>query len=1026
MTKKPRRTFEKLLSALAVLLVLPRPVWSSQDIYREFLGSAGIISVSGEQIDEHHARIDSVQIAHDQYHELRILNPNTGATEILEFSDPKLQVTYTLPYHGKFLKLKIKRREKDGLRTADFVLASDETHYIPVRQNLRKYRVFQQDIDLGGVAVCRMPQQSLINKAGIDPVIDALLDTPHNVATRCLDSSCQKDPFLAEYQSIVAGVSQVIASRDSTNSKSGKFLACLNDHKLLEVAGHLKTYFSDSLKPAGKPSVVCENKSNGTRGEFTESENADASITNLNLPWAYASKKNLEPSAEAYYADTFFHESLHRAGIEDEKLTANIVSCCGMESPTGDAKACGKVDESILKTNERNARLTASVQMLDGFKDFWLKVEKSADEERAGVIYDDFFELLNSQRGKAANTFGKCLSSHKENTESCTQNFTTELNDTIDKYFSSSCPKKFGDQKRQKALEICNDLAADGKSILQRNLTKVCDPSKANSLERSCLLAVEAKKNELLANAGDQGQLLDSPKELETSTGLTEQDKLTDSFLTAFIHQIPELAPLYSKMKDKINVGDRDERAQTILYQMIKYLSENTKTLREEYNGCLAKGESKESCAEKSKDKFYNQSHSLSHFFRRVCPAYFTHSELEDGKHNACKKLNDKVTEVFENSFRRGCKTQDTSKQIGVPGNDLTCLFNAIDEGSTIYANYDQAKKAGDVTNARSKALSSPAQKEAKDVAGKSSEDDGKKPPSISIGDQTSSRSDGSSLARSTTPSSGTPSHGGHRSAHRSPASSSGPVYSYDPGAGFEDQLKGELSQQPAPARKVLQDAGRVLADMAVPRAQAETRSEADTSALAVQAPAALSNRATIAGDLEVVTALNAGMTNSSASAQRDSGSAKTASSAAKGQSQGQAASAANKVASDDRTGSDREAGRSPSSTEAASKAGRESSSKKSQGTTASSSGKTGPSGSEKVTSQAEVLNHLQHQLLKHFRDQPKDALERLKSGSLSSELASDLIEAKDDEGRAYGSKSPKVKIWYDKTAGVFKGLPDL
>jgi hypothetical protein len=532
---------------------------------------------------------------------------------------------------------------------------------------------------------------------------------------------------------------------------------------------------------------------------------------------------------------------------------------------------------------------------------------------------------------------------------------------------------------------------------------------------------MEAKKTELLANARDQGLLLDSPKELETSTGLTEQDKLSDSFLTSFTRQFPDLGLLYSKMKDKMNVGDRDERAQAILYQMIRYLSENTKTLRDEYNGCLAKGESKEFCADKAKHKFFYDTHSLSHFFRRVCPAYFTRSEEE--KKNTCKNLNEKVTKIFEGSFEGGCKTSDPSKQIGVPGNDLTCLFTAVDEGSAIYANYDELKKTGGLTNAGSKAWSFPAQKEKQDLARKASEDDGKKPASISIGDQAPPRSDGSSLARSTTPS-----QGGHHSGHRSPASNAGPVYNYDPGVGFEDRLKSELSQQPAPARKVLQDAGRVLADMAVPRAQAETRPEADTSALAVEAPMALANRATIAGDLEVVTALNAGMTNSNTFAPRDSASGKTVASAAKGQSQGQPAAASNKIASDDRpgSGSDRQAGRSPASTETASKSGRGSSSKKSQGTTASSFGKTGPSGSEKVTSHAEGLRYLQHQLLKHFRDNPKDALERLKSGSLSNELTSDLIEAKDDEGHAYGSKSPKVQIWYDKTAGVFKGIPDL
>jgi hypothetical protein len=1034
MTRKPRRSFEKRLSTLAtiaVLAVVPTASWASESFYREFLDGPGIIAVSGEKLDEHQARINSIQITHDQFHELRVLNPNSGETEILEYSDPKTKVTYTLPLHGKFLKLKIEHREKTGVRTANFILASDKARYVLVRQNFKRYQVLYQTVDLSGIGTCQMPQPKLINAAGFDPVIDKLVNSPKNIATRCLDSSCQQEPFMPETESIIAGISLVVGSRDSKTSSGGRFLACLKDKEksnLGAVAAELENYFNSVLAPTAKPTAFCQNTKDVSRGDFLPEENRYESKTSFNKPWSYlgnASPKLIpESDAVSAYADNFFHENLHRAGIEDEKLVKNIVSCCGLEKPNGDPKACQQMRDTVEQTNNRNARLKASVDKLDGFTEFWIKLEKATDDERAAVFYDDYLNHLGADVDKQKNSLASCLGAAAKSanleaeSNKCTQSFSKAVEGTIDSYFENNCANKFKDKPWKERAPLCQNLRDDAKNLFQKNLTKVCDPAQSTTIGRSCLYATINREAELLKGAKENGALLDDPDELEQGVDKPERDRTTDSFLTSFSNQIPALKNIYQIAVDKLNTNSHDDRAKAIMYQMIQCLGKTTNKMREEYDSCLSSGNDKSKCASDVRHLFTNGRYGLNRFFRRVCPTYFT--DAENAK-TRCERINKVVGDAFNASFSGGCKTTDPAKLIGTPEVNLTCLFDAVDEGKYNYANYEELKKAGKMDGGGALMNASTMQsaltpwQKVKEVAGEASEGKGPKPQSVSLADKAPASTDGKTSNRSS----------GYSHRGRSPTSSQGPVINVD-------QLQSELSLQPSPVSKILQDAnqvlenaGHVLADAAIPKAQAENRSAANTQALAIQAPVSFSNRATIAGDLEVVATLNAGMTNSTASAPRDSGSSKNAASAAKGQTQGQAASS--KVAGDGRPGSasDKQAGRSPASTDQAAKSGKGSSSKGSQGTAASAAGKVGLGGSEKALGHSEEIKRLQHQLLKHFRDNPQDALMRLKSKALSRELALDRIQAVDDEGQAYGSDSPQITIRYDKTARIFRGLPD-
>ncbi len=999
----------KLLSFFAVLLVLPSLTWAGQEFYREFLSDSGIVSVSGEQSDAHHARITAIQIAHDQYREIRVLDPETGKTDLLEISDPTVRMTYSLPSQGRFLKLQIKRREKNGLRTADFVLSPDGSHYITVRKQFRKYRHFYQALDLPQVGVCRVPQSSLINKPAIDPVIDALLNTPQNVAAHCLDSSCEQPPYLSEYKSMVAGVSQVISSRDSSGSDGGKFLSCLSQHHLNQYAENLKSYFSDSLKTPSEPSVVCEFKNNGTRGEFSEESN----LTYFRSPWAYGGSTEHERDSASYYADTFFHESLHREGIEDEDLVHDVVSCCGLETSTERPTACKRVDQQVAETNDRNARLIASMDKLVGFKDFWIKIQKATDEQRVNAFYDDLFEMLKASRNEGGSRFSSCIKTAEKSQDACMQDFVRQTDAKLSAYFDTDCLKRFKDKSKDEQKSLCQSLKKDAISMVQTNLTNVCDPTKSNAFERSCLYASRTEKEQLLADAAQKGNLLEAPELLANASEKLMDKKARDAYLTSFSNQIPALRVAYSEIKEKIN-DEHGNRAEAIFSSMLGFVGQLTNKIQDDYASCLARGGNKTECAETLQHEFLYGKKGITGFFRSVCPTYFSTSENKD---KPCRDFGKSIVNIFKDSFSGGCKTDDSSKMMGVPGHNLTCLFSAITDGKYNLAHYDELAKEKKLIDSSSDPMTNAPLQEAKETAGKASSGVGQQLKSVHIPNQANKEiaRESSGAARSGSDKSD---RSTDRSWRRSPASTPSSANTFDPSNGFEDQLKNELYQQPTPVKQMLSDASRVISDMAIPSAEADTRH--DTSSLAIRAPSALG------GVTESLRSINVAITTPSSQLVKASPASRSQTS----------------VPASPDSSSTSGASRSPASSSNASKnasaASSSPSSQNKEGQSKAGQNKTGPNNTKGTvgSSNQENNRHLaasgmslrsrQKQLLEFFKNEPAAALKKLKNKSLTSDLSENGIEAKDDEGQSHGSKSPQIKIWYDSSAGVFKGLPDL
>lgn len=209
-----------------------------------------------------------------------------------------------------------------------------------------------------------------------------------------------------------------------------------------------------------------------------------------------------------------------------------------------------------------------------------------------------------------------------------------------------------------------------------------------------------------------------------------------------------------------------------------------------------------------------------------------------------------------------------------------------------------------------------------------------------------------------------------------------------------------------------------MISDLAVPSAEAHTN---DTSSLALKAPESIiPGGSAIGGDLESTRAINIGIVDPLSVIGQNSRSVRAKEESA---SKAQGQSAADKSVA----ASDAASGRSPASASGTPK-----------GSAASTQAKRSSHGHDAKTSAQSQDNkghipgahdgtHLtQKQLLEFFKDHPREALEKLKSGTLLSDLVTDHVQAKDDLGHEHGSKTPQIKIWYNSKQGIFMGLPDL
>jgi hypothetical protein len=1011
MNRRPKRFLSHLARLFLLLFAPVSSTSATEHLYREFLSRNGVVSVSAEQDDDHHARITAIQITRDQYRETRILNGKTGAIDLLEFSDPNLQVTYSVPQRGRFSKLEIRRREQKGLRTAELILSSDGSHYIPIRHRFRPYAVFQQKLDFSASSSCFMPQSTEIQGTShMGPVIAALDSSPANIASHLLDSSCQLPPFKADYSAILSGVSKVVASRDSKQGEQNRFLSCLSQHRLKLFAERAKGYFNDSLKSPPTPTVFCQDKDNGDRGQYFEEE----SKTYLLKPWLYGGQS--KTGATDYYADTFYHETLHRTGIEDEDLTHDIVSCCGMESGSERTNACWQVDKAVTETNERNARLQASMEKLDGFKALWLKVEEETDEQRVNVFYDDFFNVMKASQTDGEPKLSQCTSS--SGGDACIQNFISQTESKIASYFENDCRKRFRDQPKRKASELCQELKTQSIEMVRKNMTNVCDASKANAFERSCFHASMVQKDRLLAQAGTDGDLIDSPDATPDSPLLSNSKILRDSFLTGFAARIPNLEKAYNLLKEKFN-NARDERIENMFFALINYMGGKGERLQAQYTTCLSKGKGADlsdiqsQCANDLKHSFFEGSKSLNHFFRKVCPTYFM---TEENKEKPCKEINSRLVEVFEASFKSGCKTQDPSRRIGAPGNDLTCLFQAIQDAKNNVAHYSELVQAGKITNSDGKSMVLTSDQEADKIARRAQEVGRKNPK----------------LAKSPEPRAREIPHL-HR---RAPISAQGAFQSFDPSEkDFADKLRQQFDQQqPSAVASVFQHADKVL-DMAIPNAEADTarlpEEQASSAARAAQAISSgnVPTESNISENIDVVRNIKFGP-NAKAKSDLNSQGEQTLngkSNEINGRSPASTSATASAPSKQDgqRDPKDSKGSTGSSTTSKAGKSGRSGASdhRSSAGQSASSNS----SGGDEFKSDLKNTNltRQQYDFLMFFKTKPSQALIQLKSGKLEDKLNSNQVLATDDQGVPHGPESAHIRIKYDRSQRRFTGLPE-
>lgn len=653
-------------------------------IERQFETRNGTVNLSGIEDGEGNVRISAIQIMRANDAELKVIDPDSGKTTIWQFTNSRLQMTYSLPTGNQFYRLKIQRKERSGIRTLDYLLGTDRIHYQLVRNRFEKYRKFNWTAD-----DCPPNSVNLIgkNQGNLAPAIDALVDKSSAIAANMLDESCKKEPFSKDGGMIQASLAEVISSGARPAAMNGDFLSCLKAHHLSEVASNLDVYFNSKLSKGTDKSVFCKVGAKGELGSYLHEV-----TTFLEPPSANSSSRK---DRIIYYADVFFHESLHRVGLGDEDLVVDLTSCCGLGRDDKSATACKNVENRVAAINKRNSQLIAMANDLKGFHDLWGQVEQASDGTRTDVFFDDYIASVQHGGKDSMGAYTACIQSGKTSDTDCSKTYLSTVEASLQDFFTpktsgqTQCTDFFPRKNKDDpdgAKKFCQQLLDESKKIVETNAKSDCNPNGKTSLERSCLFKIKTDQNDILKNGSEniiaEPNFYDNSKIDEKET---KKDEFRRSYLAAFTKYFPGTAQLFDGIIEKTSLS----QTQDLFYLFVRTSSRAVRDAAEKYGLCTKSGNDVSRCADETKKSIFSD---VDAFFQdgKGCGTLFDGNT--DSTQHPCDVIKKRVEDLLQKSLDGKCPIPPGVKKVGSTNTDLTCLFEAYKEGKDNYINFDEKK----------------------------------------------------------------------------------------------------------------------------------------------------------------------------------------------------------------------------------------------------------------------------------------------------------------------------------------------
>lgn len=665
------------LLAAAFLSCRPARAASTSSARQQFIVDGRIVTVLSARSGSELVPV-SVRINDGGTEELRIDADGDGTAGIREFSDGRTRVRYSLPEGDRYEKLEIEKRVASGIWQGEYFLAPDRSRYVLLHEELHGYAVLHDGCDeVQGAPGPEIPEQVDVLRIA-DPGLRTTIER-----SPLLSPSCLLPPFARDRQAILSAITQVMSSRAATQ---GQYLGCLRERKLGALATSLDAEY-DGMIDASGPGVICVKGASSKPGECSElgDYNQETRLIILKEPQAAC----VPPSTRrtSLFGDVFFHESLHKAGISNETLVRQIVSCCGSREGRNPG-ACMAMKASVATESRRNSYLEAFVKDVSGFRQLWATLQRNVDPARLQALFQDILDNMASYPGTAGDSYTQCMKKPGAIDQSCGQAAVELAIGRSREYFRDKCPDFVTD--KSKAGLYCSKMAARVEEMIRTNATRSCaTDGSTGSFRQSCFIAAFQYARNLFdestarnGNGKLGGEMLIPPEGLFPSSGLAEkagqEKELADErTLNGFLSAMNEYFPGTQDLWSKFNIASDTDRRKAMVLDMITSVASLHGGLESALKACEARPRREAACAQGLKDRLVADLHQ---YFTDRCPGYFTRQE--NAAQPVCGQVEKTMNDILAGTMSGGnCgRKVPAHPRLAADHLDLSCLAQALDK----------------------------------------------------------------------------------------------------------------------------------------------------------------------------------------------------------------------------------------------------------------------------------------------------------------------------------------------------------
>lgn len=436
------KTFIYRICAMTLAFVLAIPIQVYAHGYQGFPGKQVIINGEVHMIiqeDNVKGRLVKQVITGPRLQEISLDTDGDGTLDHWEVAKDNIKISASNPYRGNFVDLEIHERRQNGIFEVKMELSRNRREYVMRSARLKpfsvQFRRYQERVVVGSClesdkdlakfqadfrdALLKWSEndieerkRNLITKLKEDALQSD--DRMRSLNPPLIDKSCMEEPFKKSFDTILDGIAEVMVSGTDTSAGRPKYLRCLEDYGLGVHAARIEQDFEKLvLAPCEvrKTSpVVCQHDSKNLSNFGSYSSDTDQVFFHrIADDWdSRVTAGKASTKAKPLFSDTFFHEMLHKSGIDDESLVKSAENCCG-SSGIGDLSdggrsqsSCSELEKKVKDIRFYQAMRNTLVDQVPGYHEIRNELMQNMGNAEADRMLDlfgkDVYQAANTER----------------------------------------------------------------------------------------------------------------------------------------------------------------------------------------------------------------------------------------------------------------------------------------------------------------------------------------------------------------------------------------------------------------------------------------------------------------------------------------------------------------------------------------------------------------------------------------------------------------------------------------------------